>query len=168
MTIEQSQARNVFTRERKSFRMMGTDYQFEFIPSEHFQSILMDVLNAVLKAYFLLEDGSLEKQNLENLLSDSSTLMQYVKDLLINRIYFILLDVLVYQNNAPDLTITDLRKRTSPLEIATFTELLLTDPEIGEAVLKYVSGLGKFTENLPTDGTSRLTSLLQTAKSTQS
>jgi hypothetical protein len=144
---------NVFQREKQPFRMLGQEFQYEFLPSIHFQEILSGVGQMLTMLSFEDETPTLKS----DLLLPQA--MDVARGVLEGRLYQVIADVLQYQNGHK-VSVTDLKTGTRPLEIAQFLELLINDPEIHEAF----AALGKSLTGLMT----RLTGLSPTEKSTPS
>jgi hypothetical protein len=133
---------NVFQRDKKPFRMMGREFSYEFLPSIHLQEVMVGITNMITSLDFSLEDDT----NVTASLKDEELLpraMEIAKDLLSSRVYQVVSDVLQYQNSEI-VSVSALKTGTSPLEIAQFMDLLISDPEVHEAIAtlgKSLSGL---------------------------
>ena len=135
--------RNIFQRNKKPFQMMGEEFNFEFIPSEHFQVILLDLLNVTMRVVSPDEMNESKTQKTQN-----DYIQETLRNLLNQRVWLILCDVLAWQNKKP-VPENVLRKTSSPKELAYFIGLLINDDEILEAVDELMKSLGKFAEKLP-------------------
>ncbi len=131
---------NSFERARKAFRLLGKEFYFQFIPSIHFQDLLRQIIELLL-----LVDRDALTTNAE---SDSTggalqlSVLTQLRTLLEEKAYQILHDVLLYQNDER-VDFESLKYRTSPLEIAEFVALLISDDEVLQALEVVTSGLGK-------------------------
>ena len=130
---------NPFERPKRLFKMLGKEFELHFIPSIHFQ----EVLRHVLEVLTVIEPGATlgEKMPLNEAWLTAS------RRLLEEKVYDILADVLQYQNNER-IAIDILKHQTSPLEIASFIQLLLSDDEVVTALGLVADGLGKLTKTL--------------------
>jgi hypothetical protein len=118
---------SVFQRDKIPFQMLGKEFQYEFIPSIHFQEILVGIgglLSTFLEAGDAL--GALDAAIMPRVLEEA-------RGILSNRIYQIIADVLQHQNNHV-VSVGDLKLKTRPLEIAGFLDTVIQDPELYEAL----------------------------------
>jgi hypothetical protein len=138
---DNNQSTNTFERERQPFKMLGKEYYFEFIPSIHFQEVMRQALEVLVDFDMLGGDVSIKPD------ADYSKLFSKVRVILEEKIYQILFDVLLYQNDER-VEMESLKHKTSPLEIAEFLALVLSDDEIVRAMGVVASGLGKLVEKL--------------------
>jgi hypothetical protein len=133
---------NVFQREKKPFQMLGREFSYEFLPSIHLQEVMVGITNLITSLDFELGDD----ENVTASLKDDNLLpraMEIAKDLLSSRVYQVISDVLQHQNSEI-VNVSTLKTATSPLEIAKFLDLLISDPEVHEAIAtlgKSLSGL---------------------------
>jgi hypothetical protein len=130
---------NPFNPPKRLFKMLNKEFEFRFIPSIHFQEILRHVLEVLT----IVEPGASlgEKPALNEAWLNTS------KRLLEEKVYDILADVLQYQNGEK-IALDILKHQTSPLEIASFVQLLLIDEEVVAALGLVADGLGKLTQAL--------------------
>lgn len=145
---------NVFQRDKIPFRMLGKEFQYEFIPSIHFQEVLTAVGNLLMAV--TIEEGEVTGVKNDALLPQ---VLEVTRDILGQRLYQIIADVLEHQNGEK-IGVNDLKMKSRPLEIAQFLDLVIGDPEIREAF----STLGKSLAGLMTG----LGSLSATPNSTPS
>lgn len=131
-----------FERTRRAFQLFGREYYFEFIPSIHFQDTLRQVLELLAALDFSGLENSAAETETRLPLPVTDRVFPPLRRLLEEKTYDILFDVLLYQNNER-VELTKLKYQTSPLEIAAFLNLLLTDAETIEAVGVLADGLGK-------------------------
>lgn len=131
------QANDVFNRERQPFKIGGKEFYYEFIPSYHFQVVLSEVL-AVFCEFDMVGTEIVPKKNI-----NMPKLLEQVGGLLRHKVYEILFDVLMYQNDCTEYSIDRLKKQTRPMEIADFLAIVVADDEILRAMTKVANGLGK-------------------------
>ncbi len=117
---------NVFQREKQVFQMLGKEFQYEFLPSIHFQEILSGVGQMLTMLSFEEETPTVKE---DALLPQA---LEVARGVLEGRVYQVIADVLQYQNNHK-VSVAELKTGTRPLEIAQFLDLLINDPEIHEA-----------------------------------
>lgn len=156
---------DVFNRKAQPFHMLGKEFKYEFIPSGHFQGILLDLLAAVLAMDKVVaealkklsesedpEKGAEEAKKIteEGEKKFNADVAELARRLLETRLYEILTDVLQYQNDHEFISPETLMKKTSALEMARFSKLVMQDEEIFEAFQEYVSSLGKLRSQIPT------------------
>jgi restriction endonuclease len=128
---------SAFNTTPKSFSMMGRQFNFEFIPSIHFQTLLTHVLEAMTVSEL-------------NLLSDiNDSALRAVSKVLKEQIYEIIRDVLRFQNQH-SVDVATLQNTSRPLELANFLVLLMEDQEVKDALEVILKGLGKLTERMQT------------------
>jgi hypothetical protein len=151
---------SAFERHRRPFKMLGKEFYFQFIPSIHFQEALRQVLEILMTMDFVGNDTVFKNPNGTPHASTTNTDAQTIpplgeyapilgklRTILEEKIYQILFDVLLYQNDER-IEMETLKYKTSPLEIAEFLHLILSDDEIIRAVGVITSGLGKLIEKL--------------------
>lgn len=134
--------KSAFERNRREFRLLGREFYFQFIPSIHFQEAFRQVLEVLATMDYT--SMNLEESERTSLYE---RLFRPLRRLLEEQIYEILFDVLVYQNDER-IDIDTLKRQTSPLEIAGFLHLILTDAEIIQALEVTVESLGKLLTTL--------------------
>jgi hypothetical protein len=131
---------SVFEKTDQPFQVMGQSFTYRFIPSIHFQSLMSQATEAALSLRLLGEDAFAQGGELGKILD-------IVRNLLQGKVYEILRDVLQYQNqHRADLP--TLQNTTSPLEIAQFINLLLTDEEVHQAIEVILQGVGKLVDKM--------------------
>jgi hypothetical protein len=133
MTFSAYSAESAFERSRRVFRLLEREFYLQFIPSIHFQEALRQVLEMLTTSEFTGESGNP---------AGNGHLFRPLRRLLEEKIYEILFDVLLYQNGER-VDIDTLKRKTSPLEIAEFLDLILTDAEIIRALEVVAGSLGK-------------------------
>lgn len=144
---------NAFGRERQPFYMLGREFYFQFIPSIHFQEIMRHVLEMLLSLNMIettlptMESENLHPNPADKGVSQYMPLLAKMRILLEEKVYQILFDILLYQNNER-IELDILKHKTSPMEIAQFLTLLLGDDEIVKALEVVISGLGKIIDTL--------------------
>lgn len=152
-----SDTKNAFNPDKKTFKVMGQEFEFQFIPSIHFQFVLGLAVKIYMKINVIggeaiLElskiDDQKEKKKAEASLVNEMTddFQTVILEALEGRQYEILRDVLKYQNGA-ELSIETLKYQTRPSEIAKFMMMLVNDQETREAIGEVMNGLGKWMEN---------------------
>jgi hypothetical protein len=131
-----------FERTRRLFKMLGKEFHFQFIPSIHFQEILRHVLELLTAV-----DGTTSAETLLSHPEKAQRLLGPMRRILEEKVYDILFDILLHQNGER-IALDVLKHQTSPLEIASFVHLLLTDEEVVRALGVVADGLGKLMEGL--------------------
>lgn len=132
---------NVFARERKPFQAMGKQYYFEFIPSIHLTDVMSTVIAALTNFDMVGTEAAPKKD------AKVEVVFPQIIVLIKERIYKILYDVLLWQNDER-VEVENLKYKVSALELAQFTALVMSDGEVERSVETIADGLGKLIGNL--------------------
>jgi hypothetical protein len=128
--------------ERKTFKMLGKEFVFEFIPGVHFTWVMSIALQLSIGIFRV----GTEVQVKPEATGDVASL---IREALESRQYEILQDVLKWQNNHIE-SMEALKYKTRPTEIAAFLVLLLDDKEVKDAVEVLMQGMGESVTNILT------------------
>jgi len=124
----------VFQPEKIQFKIMGQEYNYEFIPSIHLNEVMIDAAK-LLTSFDFFED---DKGNLKPSVKDGdnqviSRMVEVLQDLFSKRIYQVIADILEHHNGAK-FSLDLLKMKSRPTEIANFMAIVMDDAEIYEAI----------------------------------
>lgn len=168
--------RDVFNREARYFKADGTEYRLEFIPSEHFNGVLIELLSLAVKLGFqgvmTLTDEGVDL-NKDSFVKAARTAAE---NILKNQVYDLMADVINWQNPGVQKGITPhyLKKRLTVMELTKFIGLIMNDDEVLDAVEVFIEEAGKLLCKVPgrvealTEKVNGLNDGLQTLKYTPS